>query len=77
MADLNDPTSGLLLRITPLAFGLLPTVDDVRDVAVAFDDLGTGSASVSRVGAQVFAAPERRLPPSLSIICTVCLASST
>jgi hypothetical protein len=60
VTDLDDPAPCLLLRIRPPASRLLPAIDDVRDAAVLLDDLCAGSASVSRIGAQVLAACCRR-----------------
>jgi len=64
VADLYDPASSLLLGIAALAIRLLLAIDDVRDVAVRLDRLKPGATAVSRVGAQVLAASDRRLFPS-------------
>lgn len=53
MADLNNPASGLLLRVAPLDVRLRSTTDHMRDVAVAFDGAQMLCTTVARVSAQV------------------------
>jgi len=57
VAHLDHPASCLLGRVAPLGIGLLATINDVRNVAVRFDDLQRGPASVTCIGTQVLAAP--------------------
>ncbi len=59
MADLDHPSPGLLGRLTSLGVRLYASVDGVRDVAVRFDDAKVVCPSVSGVGAQMLAAPNR------------------
>jgi len=60
VADLDHPPSGLLGRIAPLDVGLLASIDDVRNVAVRFDDANVVGAAVAGISAQVLVAPHRR-----------------
>jgi len=57
VADLNNPTPGLLRRGVPLDFGLLSATDDMRDVAVARNGAQMLGTTVACVGAQVFVSP--------------------
>lgn len=60
MADFDNPTPRRLAGLAPLGVGFLTAIDDVRDVAMAVDDARDFCAAVAGIGAQVFAAPQRR-----------------
>lgn len=57
VADRDYPASRLAVWITPLGLGLLAAVNDVRNVAMRFDDLQRAPTSVAGIGAQVLAVP--------------------
>lgn len=57
VANLNDPASGLLGRVTPLGISLGATPDDMGDVIVALNDLQRTLAAISSISTQMFTAP--------------------
>ncbi len=59
MTDLDDPTPGLFLRLTPLELNLRASIGHVRDVSMRLDDGARRLAAVADIGAQVPAAPMR------------------
>ena len=56
VADLDNPASRPLRRVSPLGLGLRASAHDVRDIAMRFDDLQCAPASVAVAGAKVLAA---------------------
>jgi len=62
MTDLDDPPASLLPGLAPLGIGFLPSIDDMRDVAMRSDDLHRLGASVACICTQVLAAPGWRSP---------------
>ncbi len=60
MADLDNPTLNLPIRLPAFGLGLALAVNDISDVATPFDDPHVLGASVARVGAQMLASTDRR-----------------
>ena len=60
MANLDHPAPCLLRWISSLGSGFLWATDDMRDVAVRFDDLQCPPAAIAGIGTQVLAAPGAR-----------------
>ena len=56
----DHPTPRLLCRVAPLGGGFLAAIDDMRDVAIRFDDLQCVTASIAGVGTQTLAAAGAR-----------------
>ena len=59
MADLHDPTPGLLAWMAFLDFAFLGAADDVGDVAVTLDDLQRWLTPVTRIETQMLGAALR------------------
>ncbi len=60
MANLDHPAPSLLRWVSSLGSGLLWATDDMKDVAVRFDDLQCPPVAIAGIGTQVLAAPRAR-----------------
>ena len=61
MGYLDHPAPCLVHRIAPFGVGFLAPVNDMRDVTMVLDGAKVFGAAIARVGAQMFAAPVRRV----------------
>ena len=60
MAHLDHPAPCRFCWVGPLGIGFLAPTNDMRDVAMRFDDLQCTPASIAGVGTQMLAAVDRR-----------------